>query len=176
MLFKAASGESEDSKNYIRLKDGENVTGVFAGDIYEFAKHWVNNRSEVCKGDSCPLCKSSGKRGSFRFRINLIVRGSSGAYEAKIFEQGWKVYKNLRDLNEEYPLEHTIVKITRQGSQMNDTTYSVLPVKDGLVKPPQAALIKAVQLIDLRHVDEKAESPAPPQEAEPLFNEEDIPF
>ncbi len=175
MQFKSGGGESEDSKNYVRLKDGETVTGVFAGEIYEFSKHWVMNRSEVCKGDGCPLCISSGKRGSFRFRINLVVKTPQGPHglEPKIFEQGWKFYKQLRELNEEYPIEDTIVKITRQGSQMNDTTYSVLPVKDCLVKPDLAAKIKSISLIDLRHSEDKADDAAPEVNS---FSEQDISF
>jgi hypothetical protein len=172
MQFRQAGGESDDSKNYVKLKDGESVVGIFAGDIYEFSKHWVVNRSVVCTGEGCEHCKSSGKRGGFRFRVNFVVKNPLGAYEPKIFEQGWKVYKNLRELNEEYPLEDTIVKITRQGSQMNDTSYSVLPIKDCLVKPDLAVKIKALKLIDLRHSEEKHQEPPHPVE----MTESDIPF
>jgi hypothetical protein len=110
-----------ESKSFLRLKDGESAAGVFRGDPYEFFVLWENKQATVVQ-EGTPGAK-------FRFRINFIIKMPNGAYEARILEQGSTVYKDLKAIHKEYNLEQTAVKITRQGSTMNDTHYSLMPLR-----------------------------------------------
>jgi hypothetical protein len=159
--------KSEGGKNFVKLKSGETIQGLFRGDIYEFRQHWSETKSDLCKGDDCPICKT-GKKPSFRFRLNLIVKEDSN-YVAKVFEQGWTVYEQLRGLHNEYDLTKTVVKIARQGEGKNDTTYTILPAK---VQPPADTLktLASIPLIPLEHGAET------PQQEERDADEDSVPF
>lgn len=155
MKFKDLPQES--TGEFIRIQSGEAVIGVFRGEPHDYIKHWVNNRTEMCQGDGCENC-AQGVKGTFRFRINFMVK-EGNTYVAKIFEQGRRVYDQLKGLHADYDLEQTVVKITRQGSGAKDTTYTVLPVPKGtLSKEAQDALSK-IKLHDLTNqIEEHAES------------------
>lgn len=116
-----------DSRAYVKLKDGESITGIFVGEPFTYRQHWSEGKAQPCKGEGCDSC-ASGSKGSFRFRINLIVKEGEN-YIAKILEQGARFYDAITSLEESgYALEDHLMKISRRGSTMNDTTYSVLPV------------------------------------------------
>lgn len=146
-------------KNFLKLKAGESVRGVFRGDPYEFRQHWTANRGVKCEGASCELCKS-GDKSSFRFRLNLVIQ-ENGALAAKVFEQGWTVYELLKALHEgDYDLEKHFMKITRHGTG-TDTSYSIVPVPNGAVSKDTDKQIAAVKLADLSHqAAEEAEEEA----------------
>lgn len=146
MEFKTGS---EGSKDRIKLKSGESIKGVFMGDTYEFKQHWKDSKPSLCPGETeCSRC-ASGEKASFRFQLNLIVK-ENDTYVAKVFEQGWKVFLDLKALHEGgYDLEKYLVKITRNGSTMNDTTYSIVPVPNGLLTAAQLKEIASVKLISL---------------------------
>jgi hypothetical protein len=154
-------------KNLIRLKPGEETRGVFRGDPVDFRQHWVNNRSSICTGrETCDLCKS-GEKSSFRFRINFVVN-ENGAYVAKIFEQGKAVYEAMKALNHDYDLEKNQMKIKRLGSG-TDTTYSILPVPNGVVTKDTE---KAIGELALHQLSESAAEAAEEESGEG----EHIPF
>lgn len=177
MRFKEASG-AMDSKNYVRIKDKESVKGIFSGEPYEFRKHWVSNKSVICSEDNhCSHCLT-GLKSSFAFRVNFIIN-DNGSYVSKIFEQGWTVYESLRNLNLEYPLEQHIVKISRSGSGPTDTTYSILPVPNGIVTNEIKEKINMVKLQDLKHALEPERINSNLGKTEitpPMFNDEELPF
>lgn len=131
--------ETGGSKNYIKLKDKGSVEGIFRGDTHEFFVKWENRKSrEVPEGT--PDSK-------FRFRVNFLVK-EGAVWVPKIFEQGQIVYKQLRELHEEYDLEKTFIKITRNGDG-TDTTYSLLPkLKQTMTKETEAHL-KEIELLPL---------------------------
>lgn len=171
MKFRENSGQ--DSKDFLRLKDGESATGVCVGELFELKNHWTGSKSEQCTEDNlCTYC-SQGKKPSFRFRVNFIVKDENGQLVAKILESGWKVYEALRDLNCDYDVEKHAVKISRRGSTMNDTVYSILPAKGGALSPEKIAQMAKVPLHDLSLKDQ-----VPTQVAnEPKFDEdENLPF
>jgi hypothetical protein len=155
------------SKNLIKLKDKESITGVFRGEVVEFRQHWENKQSSLCTGDGCQKC-ADGKKPSFRFRLNFIVK-EGDALVAKIFEQGWTVYGQLREINKDYPLNQNFVKISRSGSGQNDTSYTILPVKNSLLTKEQEAQASAVPLLDL----DPAGKSSPSGESQ---SDEDVPF
>jgi hypothetical protein len=122
MKFKDHSSDSGGDKlPYLKIKDGEKVAGVFKGEIHEFGLIW--------EGKKVVPIGTTGS--SFRFRINFITK-EGASYVAKVMEQGATVYNMLKDLNESYPLEETVVEIRRSGSTKDDTRYSILPL------PPKA--------------------------------------
>lgn len=178
MKFKENSG-AMDSKNYLKLKDKESATGIFVGDFYEYRQHWVTNRSELCSEDNlCPHC-AQGLKSSFRFRINFITKDKDGNYQALVFEQGWTVYNAMRELHSEYDLTKHIVKITRSGSGKSDTSYSILPIKNGAVTPELGNRLCGLTLQDLKHKNdaERLDLPSGNSAPPPAFDsEESLPF
>jgi hypothetical protein len=155
MKFKEGSGGTIDGKDFLSLKDGTSVRGVFAGEPHEFKQHWSSaGRSVLCTADltavPCEGCKVSDTPPNFRFSLNFILN-ENGVYVAKVWQQGWKVYKQLRALNEDYKLDRTVVKITRTGSTKNDTSYAVLPLpgEAGVVTPALLEQLLKVRLIEL---------------------------
>ncbi len=161
---------TEGGKNFLKLKSGESVRGVFRGDIYEFRQHFekAENKGYLCTEDkSCQFC-NEGKKSSFRFRLNIVIT-ENGAYSAKIYENGWGVYEMLKTLHEDYNLETHLMKITRNGSG-TDTTYSILPVPNGQLGESQTKLVSAVPLLNLEM------KPKQNEETEVNYEEESIPF
>lgn len=179
MKFGANAGSNErgiESKNFIKLNDGQEIVGVFRGDPFEFQDHWINNRSQECTGSSCEHCKAGIKSG-FKFRINFITK-ENNEYVAKIFERGWSVYKTLRKLHEgDYNLEKTIVKIKRIGSTRQNTEYSVLPIPKYHVNAQLENTLAKVKLHDLAKVGQES-APAEQNDANDFsagFGD-DVPF
>lgn len=177
---------SDNAADFLKIKGGQTVRGIFRGEPKTFSTHWTGQFSELCTGNgSCAHC-SKGEKPKFRFRLNFLMPSADGTISAKIWEQGRGVYNQLRDLNVEYPLESTIVTIKRTGEGVNDTSYTIIPAKDGAVSPALEAKLAAVALIDLSPVAAKPQAgaaPAPkhaaaPQAAvtPPFDADMDIPF
>lgn len=161
-------------QNFVKLKDGESATGVFMGEPYEFFTVWKDKKSTVV-AEGTPNAK-------FRFRLNLVIKAKVG-YEAKLFEQGPTVYRRLLKLNQEFNgLENLVVKITRHGSTINDTEYTIDPAIDSktrqLVSVPPA--VQGVQLLPLEHDKKTTSQDSPPDFGpEPEFQDhfhDEIPF
>lgn len=172
MKFK--EGSTKDSKDFIKLGDQDTVVGVCAGEIHEYKQHWSGSAPELCPEDqTCRLCHEGGKS-AFRFRVNFIIKEGEGLV-AKILEQGWTLYCDLRELNKEYELDKHFIKITRKGKGKNDTSYSVVPVKNGALPIEKLELVSKIQLHDLTISDHKKEAVS--QEQPPKFNDgEELPF
>jgi hypothetical protein len=104
--------ESGDSM-FIKLKDGDNIKGVFRGDPYVFYRVFQDKEeyTEWAEGRS------------FRFRINFMTEESGWA--PKILEQGAKVRDALLACKAKYGLD-CVYEITRTGSGREDTVYNVL--------------------------------------------------
>ena len=146
MKFRAKKPEGEGGATFLKLKDGESIKGVFRGDPFDFQSHWKGG-SVACTGADCDFC-AKGEEPSFRFRINFVVK-ENGAYVAKLWEQGWRVYESLQGLDASgYNLEETPVQISRRGSDKNNTTYNVLPVPNAALTEEHLAALKAVKLHD----------------------------
>ena len=167
--------KSEDTRNFVKLKSGESIQGVFRGDLYEFRMHWIDDRSVLCPEDkTCEPCNNK-LQASFKFRVNFITKEGND-YSAKVLQQGWRFYQNIRALDYELKgLEHFLVKITRHGSAKNDTSYTIIPISGGPLSKEQEEKLNAVQLNDLGHITEGEKEPAeiPFQKA---TSDYDIPF
>lgn len=138
MKFRKNLPESGGSNNYVKLKDKESITGIFRGEIKEFFVLWRDGKStEVPEG-------TPGSK--FRFRINFVTKEGS-SYVPKIFEQGQLVYEQLAAIHEEYPLEQTVCKITRNGEKL-DTTYAIMPLRQP-VTPETDNVLRVMKLLPL---------------------------
>lgn len=133
--------QSEGSSLFLKLKDGDSITGIFRGENHEFHVKWENGKSH--------LTNEHDQEGKPRFRLNFITKEDKRLV-AKIWEFSVVVYNQLADLNEEYPLETTKVKITRRGSG-TDTVYSILPLLKEPLTPAQIKEIESVSLNMLEH-------------------------
>ncbi len=146
MMFKPRQ-KGSSIKNLLKLKDGESFTGVFQGEPRTFFQHWSDGHSAPCTRNEeggCDACKA-GDKGSFRFRVNLVAF-TDGAWGARVFEGGGMVYDQLVGLAKEYDLAVTKVRISRTGSKMNDTRYTIMPTKDSVLPAEVLASIARVQL------------------------------
>lgn len=146
MFAPRPKGLGKDS--FLKLQDKEEVTGMFRGDIYQFKRHWMNNRGVQCEGEKCQYCAADPKNfPSFRFRVNFIT-SKDGKYVAKIFESGGETYDFLSSLSKKYDLSKTVIDITRMGLNTN-TKYMVMPRADVPVTKEFEAKIAAVELLAL---------------------------
>lgn len=177
MHFPETGGDGGiDSKHFVKLKnDKDSIVGIFRGEPHLFRQHWINKRSFLCSENSeCEHCKSKNKS-TFRFRINFITK-ENNVYVAKVFEQGFTVYGLLKSLHEtDYPLEKTVLRITRSGTGQ-DTTYTILPIPKGEVTPELEKMLASVQLHDLGNLEKTNGSEGPQGDTPPPFSEDDIPF
>ena len=155
MKFRKDLPESAGSKNFLKLKDQESVSGIFRGQLKEFFVIWENGKSRPVP-EGTPGAK-------FRFRVNFVMKDGSG-YTPKIMEQGRIVYDALAAIHEEYNLEQTIVKITRNGTG-TDTTYSLLPLLKKEISAETMKYLDTMELLDLgdsgKDADFDKEEPLP---------------
>lgn len=152
------SGGGPGSGTFLKLKDGDKVQGVFMGDPAIFRQHWVGGRSHLCPGKAeCEHCQA-GDKAKFRFRINFLTK-VDGVWMAKVFENGYGMYLDLKEMHESsYDLPTTLVILSRAG-EGTDTKYRVLPVKDnGELTPANFKSLAAIPLNEL-----KEESPSAPE-------------
>lgn len=164
MAFKFKSKEELPSSGgtFLKLKDGEAVTGVFRGEMYEFCEKWEDKKRTIVSADE--------HGAKFRFRVNFVV-WEGGKFVSKIFEQGKTVYLNLSDLNETCDLETTKVRISRRGSGPMDTEYSILPDMKSPLTASQLNQIENTELQELEHKDAK-----PTHDDAPMPGDDEIPF
>lgn len=158
-----------DGGMFLKLKDGDKVSGVFMGDPAIFRQHWISGRSHLCTGKSeCEHCKA-GDKAKFRFRINFITK-VDGVWLAKVFENGYGVYLDLKEMHESsYDLPTTLVILSRAGEK-TETKYRVLPAKNngGLT----AENFKKLAAIPLNELSEKSDETT----SDELGADSDIPF
>lgn len=153
-VVSAASGP------YLKLKDGESKVGVFRGEPYEYFILWANGKSQVVNRDQ-PGAKA-------RFKLNFVVYNETiKGFEALVWEFGTMVYNQLAEINTEYPIETTKIKVTRNGVG-TDTVYSLLPI---LKEPLGPKALKDLEAVKLNLLDVKKSS-APRVESD----EEALPF
>lgn len=160
------------SQNHLKIADKQSVIGVFRGEPLEFSSKWVGNKSVACD-ENDPDARD-------RFKINFVTKTPDGQYQPLVWEQGPVVYNTLKDLNVDYPLEQTIVKITRRGTG-KDTEYSILPIPNNKVTPQLEQLLAAVKLNELTVAAATVESEdsfAPPSGGNGAFKQEheELPF
>jgi len=108
-------GNNENSisaNDYVTLKNGEYVEGVFLGEPYMYFRIWGEKPyKEYDK-------KVDGS--NFKFKFNFFTMNN----ELKIYRGGFKLLKQIRDLIKEYG-QNTVFKIKREGLG-TDTVYTLM--------------------------------------------------
>lgn len=162
---------SLSSKDFIKLKDGEFIEVIFRGTPFDFKQHWIGNKPSLCSQDGlCETCKK-GTKPAFRFRIHAVIKENNN-YIAKIWEQGWTVYESLIGINSDYPLEKTWLKLTRKGTDKNDTTYIVVPrPKNTSITDEQEKIFQSLKYPELNNFEASEVKENPPS-----LTDDDIPF
>ncbi len=155
MKFNAPKFQSDP--NEIRLKGGESVQGILRGDPYEFEHAF-----------------KPGDKPKFRFKINMVLMENK-AMVCKILSGGWKLYDQLVQLDKAgWKLDQIFMRVSRQGTTINDTVYSATPVPT----PPSPETLATVAKMPLRELT-GGDSVAPAAAAQPgdfQEPESDIPF
>ena len=143
-------------ENFLKLGDGEEVTGIFRGEIYRLKKHWSASRSIECIGFGCPVCPAEAESNAkekdekkhrfamFRFRVNFVTT-INGQWVAKIFEGGGELYDTLTNLDKKFDVTKTVVDISRQGMKQN-TKYQITPRPDQPLTADIESMINSVRL------------------------------
>lgn len=111
--------DGQNSKLFLNLKDKESVRGVFVGEPFAHYVKWINGKT-VDSLESDPEAK-------IRFKCNFVTADDGPELIVKIWDFPSTVYQQLKDINEEYPLETTKLKITRNGIK-TDTVYTIMPL------------------------------------------------
>lgn len=134
MSWEKAKAMSQEggSKDYIKLKDGQFVEGVFVGEPYPFYQKYQDKLeyTEWAEGRS------------FRFKMNFVTK-ENGQYVCKIFQNNKTTFKALEEAIAEYG-QDCLYKVKRTGSTKEDTTYSVL--FKAKLNEEQVAKVKAVDM------------------------------
>lgn len=131
MRFETNRSSGPSNPNIIRLQDGQSVVGVLRGDPVTFERAF-----------------KPGEKSKFRFWVNFIVK-EEGSYKAKILDGGWKLFAQLKELQDAgWVLETSWVKVSRTGKGQNDTTYSATPSPQPVIAETLAAISK-VSLLPL---------------------------
>jgi hypothetical protein len=133
MEFKAGGQGGGSNPNIIFLKASESVVGVLRGNPHEFERAF-----------------KPGEKARFTFRINIVTK-VNGQWDSKIIQGGWKLYRQLKELNESgWNLEECYTKISRQGSSQNDTVYSATPSP----QKPDGDTLRLVSQVKLKDLTE----------------------
>ena len=148
MEMKRPPSKGRENKNEtIKFKDGDSVTGICIGNFHTYyAKfngkyfQWAERGTEGAK---------------FRFRVTFAVKDGSN-WTLKVLEQGNMLYESLFELNEEYPLDTTVITVKRKGASATDTEYSAMPSAKVKLTKEDAAYLATLQPLDLR-LDEELE-------------------
>lgn len=142
---------AEGAGEFLKITPETPVEGYFAGMPVTFYSHFKDGKGVVCDKDGqCLLC-AQGEKSKFRFRVNFLTK-ENGGVAAKIWEQGARVYNQLKALNaelhqEQRSLEDAKIKITRVGTDKN-TSYSFFP--KGVMTDDVKKVLSKVTLHDLQ--------------------------
>jgi hypothetical protein len=149
--------------NFINLKDGDSVVGVFRGEPYCFYKEKYPSQSKVEYDEYQP-----GR--TFRFRINFIVNDGEN-YSARIFEGNKETSDALYECYEEKGLD-AVYKIKRKGSQQLTKYY--ITFQSALSGGPLEK-IKSIQVAPLRFGG-KAKAQVFDNQEPPMHTDRDAPL
>lgn len=131
----APNSEGTSSANYLKVLDGQSVTGVPRGEIFEFYQKWP-------QGGMKETFDKPTMGASSRFKINVVVH-EDGKFIAKVFEFGPRVYGQFANIAEELEITKTKIKISRRGS-MKNTEWTIIPLG-----PVDGKALKSIEAVEL---------------------------
>jgi len=133
-------GDKKGGGIFLKLGDGDNYNGVFAGEPITFYQKWDGGRYVDC--DS----KEDGAK--LRFKVNFIIK-ENGALASKIWSASAPVYDRLAHLSKLCDLKSSLVNISRRGLS-KDTRYDIDLLQDGKLDEKAMAAISKVILHELK--------------------------
>lgn len=136
-----------DKHQRVELKDGDAVTGIIIGSFHTYYA--------IFNGKYFQWAAKGSPGAKFRFRASFAVKEGAG-FTLKVLEQGSMLYEALFSLNDEYPLESTVITIKRKGSTQQNTEYSALPSGKTKISKEEAAYLSTLEPLELR-LDEELE-------------------
>jgi hypothetical protein len=146
MKFTEEPSNGSGTGKYLRISDGDIVYCILKGDLQTSYQKWNGTTYEPAK---------KGEQGaSLRFKVNAIVFEDKKPV-AKILEGGGHLYFDLKNINEEFPLETTMIKITRSGVKQN-TRFTVSVA--GPKAQPDEKTMKAIEAVQLHSLEPKAQA------------------
>ena len=86
--------------SFLRIKEGEEVTGVMVGDPIAVYKHWGENKAGFlgfCTGESCTFCQD-GNRATYSFNQNFLTLDDSGNPTMTILDGTATLGRQLQEL------------------------------------------------------------------------------
>jgi len=121
---------------FVKLKDGDEVEGVFMGEPHTFYQVFGSKTEHDNWVDGS----------SFKFKIPFVVK-ENGVYVAKIFQGSKTTAGILLDVKDEYGTD-CLYKIKRKGSTKEDTKYSIL--FKGNLSVAELESVKKIELPSLK--------------------------
>lgn len=133
-------GESSGGSNFLKLNDGESVTGILRGEVYKFYQVWPQGGQKQIFTEPTPGA-------SARFRVNVVIPENK-TYRPLLWEFGVTVNNQLADLSGEMDLSTTKLKITRRGIGKK-TMWTAVPL--GQIDQKTVKALDDVSLNVLEH-------------------------
>jgi hypothetical protein len=129
---------SEDASNYDAEKGTALVVSVHSNPL-DFKKKLGCTAESEEHNFQCWACEQTSENKKWypktRFYINVAVLGEDGTWENKVLEQGFgdsHVGPLLIEFASEYgSITDREYKFKRTGKEMNDTNYTLTPLKEG---------------------------------------------
>lgn len=145
---RAQSDSYEGVGHFLRLKDGDKVTGILIGELHEFYAKGFGAQTEIVGPNE------GGKR---KYRHNLVIKEGKD-YVAKVWEFGPKIYDQLSDFEAAgWDLKKTLITVSRTGTTKENTRYTVTPNK----QEPSELALKAMSAIVPRALESKPQVASP---------------
>jgi hypothetical protein len=119
----------------LTLKDGEAVVLRFLEDepYATVRTHWVDRkgkRSFICLGDGCPLCAIGDPvKATTNFNVVQLTDGPPILLSWETNNTNFNLVKKANGDPRHGPLSKKFYTLSRTGSKMNDTVYSLAVVK-----------------------------------------------
>jgi hypothetical protein len=137
---------SNRGKDQIYLKIERGVDAfihVLDKEPESFGSHWDQNRTFICQGLTCELCRKDVKRVQ-RYAINVYDLETKSV---RVFEFGSQIGKQLASFAEAYndDLSQVDFKIKKEGEKLN-TRYTIIPIVPSKFTP---ALMEGKKTHDL---------------------------
>ena len=134
--------DSGGGGNFLKLGDGENISGVLRGSIYRFYQAWP-------QGGQKQIFEEPTAGAGLRFRVNFVTLDT---LKPLVWEFGVTVNNQLAEYSEEMDLSKTKIKVSRRGTGKSNTTWTVIPL--GAV---DAKALKQIEVIPLNVLEHKPE-------------------
>lgn len=149
----AVKNSDEGGGSFLKIEDGQSVTGVFRGNVHKYYQLWPQGGEKKVSDEPFPGAQ-------LRFKANFVVYENK-QFVAKIFDFVANTNNSLANLSKVCDVRKTKVMITRNGMGKK-TTYTVLPVLNEPITEEQLKKIEAVELNLLNGTPMTAAEEKPP--------------